>query len=635
MSIFSKFKSYLNKINQVENNIALRTTGFLEVYERNIVLEQEIELRTKELNQANQTLLTLSNIWDMMNSSQPLSNVLEKIVASLHGEMGYVNSTIIQLTESPSGKFFLPKSYSITPIIQRVIDYLDFPLDKFKIPYIEESIFAKALNEKKILHTQEVNSLIRNLLLEFPQQHIEEVLSIAVSKCVIVVPLFKHSEPFGCLIVSSEREIPTDTELNFLNLFANQIELAITIAGLFEEVKKQAVTDPLTGLFNRRYFEDSIIKEAERSLRLKQPFSLISLDLDYLKTINDTFGHQYGDIAIKTIADVIKKKARSIDIPARIGGEEFNIILPGIDSYGALIAAERVRAAIEAADVDKVGHITASIGVATFLEHSDRVDELIELADQAMYKAKISGRNQVQITKLQKESNWQKVAVGAFMDILTKNRIPVPQDVAKELAEKLDKVTVTGKNSKEVLYSVVDMISRTYNYMHQTGETKSKLLLAVMLAKRLDLTKAEVDKLKVAMLLYDIGNIMIPENILNKSGPLTPDEKKQVQSHPVIAAKEILQPISSIQDVIPIIEFHHENWDGTGYPKKISGNEIPITSQIILLVDAYFALTQDRPYRTAYTVDEAISIIKEGRGKQWNEKLVEEFIYIVKNENAE
>ncbi len=635
MTIFSKFKSYLNKINQVENNIVLRTTGFLEVYERNIALEQEIELRTKELNQANQTLLTLSNIWDMMNSSQPLSNVLEKIVNSLHGEMGYVDSVIIQLHDDSKGKYFLPKSYSVSPLIEKINENLEFPLDKFKIPYLEDALFVKALQEKKIQHTPDVDTLVKNLLSDFPSENIKAAINLKTSKCVIVVPLYKHSEPFGCLIVTSARDIPTDTELNFLNLFANQIELAITIAGLFEEVKKQAVTDPLTGLFNRRYFEESIIKEAERSLRLKQPFSLISLDLDYLKTINDTYGHQYGDIAIKTISDVIKKKARSIDIPARIGGEEFNIILPGIDSYGALIAAERVRAAIEAENVDKVGHITASIGVATFLEHSDRVDELVELADQAMYKAKISGRNQVQITKLQKESNWQKVAVEAFVDILTKNRIPVPVDIAKELSDKLDKVSVTGKNSKEVLYSVVDMISKTYNYMHQTGETKSKLLLAVKLAKRLDLTRSEVDKLKVAMLLYDIGNIMVPENIFNKKGPLTKDEKKQIQAHPVIAAKEILQPITSIQDVIPIIEYHHENWDGTGYPQKISGNEIPVTSQIILLVDAFFALTQDRPYRTAYNAEEAMEIISTGSGKQWNEKLVDEFITLIKNEYAD
>ncbi|MDD3236582.1 MAG: diguanylate cyclase [Candidatus Gastranaerophilales bacterium] len=637
MSIFSKIQSYLNKIRQVENNIVISTTGFLEVYERNIALEQEIEVRTNELNQANQTMLTLRNIWDMMNSSQPLTNVLAKIVSSLHGELGYLNSTILQISTNAKGKYFAPKSYSKCDIIQKVEETIQLPLEKFEIPYYEDSIFVKAIEDRKIHYTKDFATVIDSHLAssKLTLEQREDIISSMSTKCIIVVPLIRNQEPFGCLIVFSDRESPTDTELNFLNLFANQIELAITIAALFEEVKKQAVTDPLTGLFNRRFFEENIIKEAERSLRLKQPFSLISLDLDFLKKINDTYGHQYGDIAIKTIADVLKNRARSIDVAARIGGEEFNIMLPGIDSYGALIAAERVRAAIEAADVEKVGHITASVGVATFLEHSDRIDELVEMADQAMYKAKINGRNQVQMTKLQKDSNWQKVAVNAFVDILSKKRIPVPDNIAQDLSSKLDNVSLDGKNSKEVLYSVVDMISQTYCSNHQTGETKSKLLLAVMLAKRLDLTKAEIDKLKIAMLLYDIGNIMIPENIFTKAEPLTDDEKHQIQTHPVIAAREILKPISNIQDIIPIIEHHHENWDGSGYPQKISGNEIPITSQIILLVDAFFALTQDRPYRNAYPVEKAMEIIRCGSGKQWNDKLVEEFIYVVRNENLE
>lgn len=633
MGLISIFQNYLNKIKQVENNITYSTRGFLEVYERNAALEKEIELRTHELSQANQTLLTLRNIWDMMNSSQPLSNVLEKIVNSLHGEMGYVNSTIFQFCEDGDGKYFQAKSFSMSPIFQKLMNHLKIPLDRYRFPYNEDSIFIKALESKKIHYTNDFAELMTQLLEGFPNTDIHDVLKMGVTKCVIVVPLFKNKEPFGCLVVSSHREDATDTELNFLNLFANQIELAITIAGLFEEVKKQAITDPLTGLFNRRFFEDNIIKEAERSLRLKQPFSLISLDLDYLKSINDTYGHQYGDIAIKTISNVIKTKARSIDIPARIGGEEFNVILPGIDSYGALIAAERVRAAIEMADVEKVGHITASIGVATFLEHSDRVDELIEMADQAMYKAKISGRNQVQITKLQKESNWQKTAVDAFLDILSKHRIPVPEDISADLKSKLANVSIVNRNSREILYSVVDILSKTYNYSHQTGLTKSKIFLSVMLAKKLDLTKSEIDKLRIAVLLYDIGTAMLPEDILNKTEPLTPEERARIQEHPVIAAREILQPISNIQDIIPIIEYHHENWDGTGYPKKISGNEIPITSQIILLVDAFYALIQERPYRQAYSVEKAIEIIRSGSNKKWNEKLIEEFIYIVRNEN--
>lgn len=465
------------------------------------------------------------------------------------------------------------------------------------------------------------------------EEQLNGLVSQMNSKSCTIVPLHKDQENFGCVIVTSERDGITDTESNFLRLFANQIELAITVAGLFEEVKKQAITDPLTGIYNRRYFEDNIVKEAERSLRLKQPFSVISMDLDYLKRINDTYGHQFGDLAIKTIANVLKKEARSIDIPARIGGEEFNLLLPGVDSKGATIAAERIRKSIENQVLDTIGGITASIGVATFLEHSDRIDELIELADQAMYKAKVNGRNQVQIAQMQNEVDWQKVAIETFVDILAKKRIPVNNEVAISVMQKLQAISTSDKNSNEILYSVVDIISQSYNKMYKTGTTKSKLILAVLLAKKLELPENEIDKLKLAILLYDIGNIMVPEEIFNKKEPLTDEEKDIIRKHPIIAAREILKPISNIQDIIPIIESHHESWDGKGYPSNKAGIEIPITSQIVLLVDAFYAMTQDRPYRQAYTIEEVLKIIEGEAGQRWNEKLVEDFVTVVKDEH--
>ena len=130
-------------------------------------------------------------------------------------------------------------------------------------------------------------------------------------------------------------------------------------------------------------------------------------------------------------------------------------------------------------------------------------------------------------------------------------------------------------------------------------------------------------------MLYDIGKLMIPEDILNKKEPLSDEEKQKIKEHPLIAARKILQPISSIADIVPIIEAHHENWDGSGYPNKLSGEEIPLSSQIILLIDSYFALIQSRPYRIARTKDEALEIIKLETGKKWNEKLVDEFVRLM------
>ncbi len=633
VNIFSGFKDLLGQINKIDGSIYLKGKDFADVYAKNIALEEEIAARTKELEQANQTILTLNSVWDMMNSSQPLSSMLDKIVSILHEDMNYHYAGILKIEYDENNiAYFSVKSSSTNKSIDKLFEMMNESLETYKLPYVSNSIVVKAISERKIFSTPDLKGIIKMFFPLFSDEQISYVMSEMNSKTCTVVPLHNGKEDFGCVIVSSDRDGVTDTETNFLALFANQIELAITVAGLFEEVKKQAITDPLTGIYNRRYFEDNILKEAERSLRLKQPFSLISMDLDYLKKINDTYGHQFGDLAIKTIANVLKREARSIDIPARIGGEEFNLLLPGVDSRGAVIAAERIRKSIENQVLDTIGGITASVGVATFLEHSDRIDELMELADQAMYKAKLNGRNQVQIAQKQNEINWHQVAVETFIDILGKNRIPVDVETAKILNQKLQKIKTEDQNSKDILYSIVDIISQTYNHMYKAGTTKSKIILAVMVAKKLDLPKDEIDRLKLAILLYDIGNIMIPEEIFNKKEPLTQEEKDIIKQHPVIAAREILKPISNIQDIIPIIESHHEKWNGEGYPGKKSGIEIPITSQIVLLVDAFYAMTQDRPYRQAYDIDEIIEIIRSESGKQWNEKLVEDFIYVVKNE---
>ncbi len=626
MDIFNKIKDFVRQVNEIEYSISTNKKEFLEVYERNLALEQEILERTQELDQANKAFLTLKHVWELMNSSQPLASVLDKLVNSLHGEMGYINSTILKLNEDENGFFFNIKAFSMSPILKALQAHAGGDFENYRLRYDETSPVARCLKEHKILYTKEYLEAINNLLIDIDAEKIQQINKLGVSKFLIIIPLFQNQNPFGVMMVFSPREGVTDKELNFLSLFANQVEMAITIANLFETMKKEAVTDSLTELYNRRYFTEELKKEADRARRLNQPFTIISLDLDYLKKINDTYGHMAGDIAIKAIADVMKKNARSIDIPARLGGEEFSILLPGIDSNGGMVAAERIRAAIENEEVPQIGKITASIGVGTYPEHSMNIDELVEMTDQAMYRSKINGRNRVTIAKQNEEESWQEVAYGAFMDILNKRRIPVPEELTRELTSKLDVVHENSRQAKESLYSIVDMISKSYNPSISSGTTKSKISLAIKLAKKLEISKEDIDRLKIAMLLYDIGNIMIPEEIFNKTSPLTPDEKQKIHEHPIIAAREILQPISSITDIIPIIENHHENWDGTGYPNQKSGAQIPISSQIILLIDAYTAMSQDRPYRKAMSTEKIIDIITRESGKKWNEKVVEEFV---------
>ena len=628
MGFFDWIKNSGEKLRRVEDKIYQQRTDFVEIYQRNLDLEREISQRTEELHNANQTLLTLEHVWDMMNSSRPLSSVLETIVSSLHGEFRYLYSCIIQKQLDSKGEFFAFRTYLQNDFSMKLDGCLKTPIFETRINISKESSLYEAIENKKFKYYT-INEDIFSLL--FPENYfpekITELKNTTVVKSLMVLPIVSK-EFTGFLAVFSPREEPKDSEINFLNLFARQIELAITIANLFETVKKQAVTDPLTELFNRRFYEDALAREARRALRLNQPFTLISLDLDKLKHINDMHGHSAGDAAIKAVARVINKNSRSVDVPSRVGGEEFAIILPGVDSQGGLVAAERIRASLEAEPVETVGKITASIGVATFIEQTSNVDELVEIADKAMYFAKQNGRNQVKLAEAADEVSWQEVAVDAFVQILDNHKIPFNETMADDLYKKLstNQEKIKGDSTKDLLYSVVDTISKSYAPQQQEGITKAKVQLASAIAKRFDLSKSDVDKLKIAMLLYDIGNIMVPNDLLKKTSPLTDEEKATITKHPIYAAQEILKPISHVSNIIPIIEHHHEAWDGTGYPSKKKGDDIPLISQIILIVDSYYAMISDRPYRKAYTEQQAVDEIKKSRGKKYSEELTDEFV---------
>ena len=627
MGFWDKFSEYKNKLNDVENSIYATRKDFYEVYEKNIRLEAEIKERTEELQVANKRLVTVQHIWEMMNSSQPLSNVLYSIVNSLQGELGYLYSCILQKKVDNDGSYLEMLADSKCKFADDILKYTGKSIYDLRLYWGEIQEIEEHIQSNKIYHSKDVRSAIESTLHDVDTESVQKICQEANISSFILIPLKSNGTHFGSLIVLSTRSEAKKTEITFLELFAKQIELAITIAKLFQTVKEQAITDSLTGLNNRRYFEEEAQKEMLRSARQHQKFTIIGLDLDHLKQINDKFGHSCGDIAIKTVADVIKTNARSIDIAARMGGEEFNILLPGVDHKGGMIAAERIRKAIECVQIEVIGNVTASIGVATFGEHSDNLTELMELTDFAMYTSKKNGRNQVTLANPKTIDSWQDVAIKSLKEILKNKNIPIDNDKLFEMQAILD--NDVQKKEKEALYTLSDMLSETYNPNHKQGSTKNKIVIANLLAKRFELSKEDTDNLKIAILLYDIGNILLPKELLSKRAPLTEEDKKLIKKHPLIASREILKPISAVSDIIPIIEHHHENWDGTGYPSNTSGQNIPLCSQIVLIIDAYFVLIEQRPYRQAMTKEEAINIIKEEIDKKWNSKIASEFIAIL------
>ncbi|MBE7711471.1 MAG: diguanylate cyclase [Cyanobacteria bacterium SIG31] len=628
MGFFDKIKNFKNQLDHIESSVYSGKQSLLEVYELNARLEKEIDAKTQELETANKQMVTLQLVWDMMNSSKPLSSVLSAIASSLQGELGYLNTCITKRLTDEKGPFLQLCAFSGDLFGLSFLKAFNCEPTELRLEYPQDEEILNAMSSNTVHQSTDLNKLLKTVLPKAPDIILRGVAIQSKAKSYIMVPLAHKNEHFGCLVLFSPRKEATESELKFLNLFARQIELAITIADLFQVVKEQAVTDGMTGLYNRRYFEEFIKKEAIRATRQNQKFTVVGIDLDHLKKINDIYGHSYGDLAIKTIAEVLKKNNRSIDVAARMGGEEFNLILPGVDSQGGLVVAERIRKSIESMELEKIGKITASLGVGTFGEHAEDVDELLEIVDIAMYESKRNGRNQVSIAKPVSEASWQEIAIGTFIDILSKHRIPLDTKTSKMLNQKLQEMNVNN----DMLYQVSDILISTYNPQHTIGGTKTKIQLASLLAKRFELPKESVDRLKIAILLYDIGNTMLPKEVLGKRAPLSKKEKDSIKRHPVIAAREILEPISSVTDIIPIIEKHHENWNGTGYPNNLSGENIPIESQIILIVDSYCALLESRPYRSAKSREEAIKIIMEDSNSKWSARLASEFEQVMKED---
>lgn len=215
----------------------------------------------------------------------------------------------------------------------------------------------------------------------------------------IEVPIVSHGVSIGLLTVEDDSPVRIweEEEVMMVRTVADHLAAGISNARLFKQIEKQAITDDLTGVYNRRYFHDQIEREVAAAERGGHPVSLILLDLDYLKRINDTYGHTVGDAVLRHVGATLRTVVRTEDVCARYGGEEFVVVLPSEDQDGAMDMAERLRAALEASPLPPVGRITASFGVSTFPHTASSASSLIEEADRAMYVAKQSGRNRIAV----------------------------------------------------------------------------------------------------------------------------------------------------------------------------------------------------------------------------------------------
>ena len=384
-------------------------------------------------------------------------------------------------------------------------------------------------------------------------------------------------------------------------------------------LKQLAVRDSHTGLYNHRYLDEIVEAEFSRAKRYGHALSVVMLDIDYFKSINDVYGHQFGDIVLKQFAKLVKKMLRRYDTVVRYGGEEFVLICPGTDRQQITILAQRLLDAINLFNFGNAQHILKlKLSIAVTAYPDDRAlrgMDLVELADQILNRVKESGGNKVysslDIAHAKPKHDKDSQATG---------------DV-NFLKEKLNKLT---KRANQSLIEAVFAFAKTIEVKdHYTGaHAEHTVKYATDIAEELGLPTQEVENIKQAATLHDLGKIGVRESILLKKTALTKKEFNEMKKHPQIGA-DIIRPIQFLHAVIPLILYHHERWDGKGYPNGLKGEEIPIGARIVSLADAYQALTSDRPYRKAYTQAKAIQIIQEESGMRYDPKIVNVFLKIL------
>jgi len=418
---------------------------------------------------------------------------------------------------------------------------------------------------------------------------------------MVFLPMLVGDEAIGSLCIANRHpNAYTQSQVQLLSQLASRIATSIENARLYAQAEQRARIDELTGLWNRRHLMERIQIEIGRHSRYGGTFSLVILDLDSFKAFNDRYGHIEGDKLLKQLGTVLRSAIRDADEAFRYGGDEFAIILPQTGVKDAREVAERVRHRI--ASEIKVGDppITASLGLASWPMDGIAINEIISAADKALYYAKQSGGNQSQ----------------AVLEIL-----PPMAEPATEFEVQQD------KGAFSIIYALAAAVDAKDHYAHDHSQKVKEY--AVALAKSLDMEPTDVARLSICALLHDIGKIGISDEILNKASELSAEEWEVIKSHPQLGA-DIVSHVPQLASCLLGILYHHEYYDGSGYPLGLKGEAIPLDARILCVVDAFAAMTSARPYRDALSPEEALEELKKGAGKQFDPNLVEAFISLAK-----
>ena len=369
------------------------------------------------------------------------------------------------------------------------------------------------------------------------------------------------------------------------------------------KLKELAVKDGLTGLFNHRSFQDILGSYIRNSKKENKEVSLLFMDIDNFKNYNDVNGHQRGDWLLTRLGEVLMNTVGDLGIVTRYGGEEFAVILYNQSEDTALNLGELIRQNIQntyfiGQEHQPNKHITVSIGVSTYPKVAKTKKELIELADNALYRAKSFDKNRVE----------------RYYNILDEIDPSIDKKSLESVANMLNNINMKDKYTYGHSERVVIYAKKFATYLQMKDKDKKELLLGAY--------------------LHDIGKLEISKELLTKREKLSESEFNILRQHPTLGS-DLVSSIKEFADVIPLIKYHHEKYDGTGYPSKLKGDDIPYLARILTRIDSFDAMTSKRPYNIRKDYKQAIGELEKCSGSHFDPELVYKFIEMLQNDMLE
>jgi diguanylate cyclase (GGDEF)-like protein len=374
--------------------------------------------------------------------------------------------------------------------------------------------------------------------------------------------------------------------------------VGILIARLYDAAR----TDPLTKLSNRHGFRELLDLELERGRRAETKMTVVVGDLDHFKEVNDRLGAHVGDVALQRIARLLEARKRQIDGVARVGGEEFALILPDTDRHDAFVAAERLRSKLREEFARDTVPVTISFGVASYPLDGETAGSLLRAADEALFAAKESGGDRT---------------------VLHSQAL---RDARRQYADSRD---VAGERFVAVVLDLAEAVDLRFSGSARHSETVGRY--AEMMARELSLSEQRTGRVRLAGVLHDVGKVGVPDSILRKPAKLTDDEFEIIKGHSSLGAQILEHP--SLADVREWVGAHHERPDGHGYPLGLSGDAIPLEARILAVADAYEAMTSDRAYRSSIGQDAARAELERCSGTQFDPLVVDALINVLQRES--